>query len=270
MKIFFVTLILLSIPLKSFATPNCEVNETLNTQARKFMTANQMFRPGEEIEQEGVTTRWTLTRTAEVDGKCLLVMDMCTILRSDVFCEGQALEVLGFDGNRVRFFEDLISVPERVWVGIGVGVSMDESRTVKDFDDNFFVEFKGDMAVEAWKTIQLKLTYPGFRAEISAKNIKYVDSALYGEPDGKLQLDPTVGRSWKLKNPSWNLRRGATIEIQDVYAGQLDSDFLSYYSGSHGVVAPWGGFIIKYYDHSANNWLETGVREGVRKKLEGK
>ena len=80
-----------------------------------------------------------------------------------------------------------------------------------------------------------------------------------GEPDGKASFDPTPGRTWKVKNATFSLRRGLTHETDDVYADQLDDDFSGYFSGSVGHVGPWNAPIRAWRLESETTWHQTKV-----------
>lgn len=235
----------------AFAEPrnHCRVDSTVNAKARQFMLRNGLIKANEETENFGVRSRWTLTRAELIHGRCALLMDLCIITNGETLCEGQAYEALGYRSNgRVTFFQNLFPPPRPLRVAIG-----------NRLNSNYYVELRTPSAISAWKTILLKLPYSGLLAKISAKNVQTINDALYGEPDGKVFFDPTPGRTWKLKNPTWSLRRGLTIEILDVYPYQLDEDFLSFYSGSGGAVGPWGAYINYYYSWRSRRWVKTGV-----------
>lgn len=226
----------------------CEVTPELNEKAHAFMVRHNMIKPTEESEQPTFSSRWTLTDAKVIHGRCALVMDLCMTMDSQEYCEGHAYEVLAYIAGRVTFFERLFPPPIPLRVGIG------------NRDDNlYYVQLSGKSAISAWKTIVLKLQYSGLMAKISAKNVQDIDGRLYGEPDGKFSFDPTEGRTWKLKEATWSLRRGMTIEILDVYSYQLDEDFLGYFSGSRGEIGPWTSLIYRYYSWPKRKWIKTGI-----------
>ena len=227
----------------------CRIDPFVNAKAREFMTRNGMIRPNEESENFGVKSEWKLVRAQMAHGRCALLMDLCITMQGETHCEGQAYEALGYRPNgHVTLFENLFPPPRPLRVAIG------DHRP-----SNYYVQLSHLSAISAWKTILLKLRYSGLLAEISAKNVQTIDHTLYGEPDGKNYFDPTLGRNWKLKNATWSLRRGLTIEILDVYPFQLDGDFKSFYSGSGGKVGPWASYINRYYSWKLRRWVDTGV-----------
>lgn len=241
--------LIFSSPAFAESRNHCRVDESVNSKARQFMSRHGMIKPNEETENFGVKSTWTLVRAELIQGRCALLMDLCITMYGETHCEGQAYEALGYRrSGRVTFFQNLFPALRPLRVAIG-----------DRLDSNYYVQLKGSSAVSAWKTILFKIPYSGLMAEISAKNIQTVDGALYGEPDGKVYFDPTPGRTWKLQNATWSLRRGLTIEILDVYPFQLDEDFKSFYSGSGGKVGPWASYINRYYSWKSRRWVNTGV-----------
>jgi hypothetical protein len=246
--------------------PYCKVSPELNRAAHDFMKSHGLIRDGEETVHPTVRTVWTLTETRVIDGRCVLLMDLCTVYGGETYCEKQAVEALVLHDQKLMRFEEGIATPQALRVGIGLGITTNAAGEYVKVDSNYYVELTGASAAEAWKTIRLKLLMGGLLADISAKDVKTVGGKLTGKPDGAAPFDPTPGRKWKLKNVVWDLRRQNTTEIGDVYAGQLDSNFGAYFSGSDGGVTPWSALIIQVFDPNANVWKETGIRKALYEK----
>jgi hypothetical protein len=246
----------------------CIPNKDSNNDVREFMREHGMLGDRDGIDEfgSGSVPRWSLVDARVVEGNCFYVMQMCSESQGIVQCEsmdsgGLEIEIVASKGGVLQRFEDVVPVPP-VQVAIN-DAHIFENSGVSVLDNNYyFVEFEGKSAIQAWKTIKLKLPVSGLMADISAKNIEErSNGALYGEPDGKVNFDFTPGRKWKLKNAVWLLDRGLTAEVLDVYSRQIDESFLDYYSGSGGKIAPWSSFIMKYFDRTRNEWVPTGIKE---------
>src|SRR5262245_46633516 len=86
---------ILLVSLKTQAT-HCRITPALNQKARQFMRLNGLIQPYEEGSTEGTSTRWTLKRAQLINGQCALLMDLCLYTQNQVYCEGQAYEVLAY------------------------------------------------------------------------------------------------------------------------------------------------------------------------------
>ncbi len=267
-RIFALMVLFLS-PLGAGAADSCSVSPELGKSAVAFMKANRMILPGEEGPQFGspnIRGAWILEEAQMYGGVCLLKMVNCVLAYGDKMCTG-GYEVLGYQNGKLQLFEKSFALPPSVKVAIGMGVTTDARNRLINENSYYFVELTGASAIAAWKTIVMKILHPGLTAKISATNVRTVNGRLLGTPDGAVSFDRTPNRTWKLKDAVWNLRRGSTPEIEDVYPSQLDGDFGEYFLGSLGVVQPWNAFIILYFDPAQNVWRETGIRELAAKNL---
>lgn len=246
----------------------CRLNDSIRETARTFLFDSGVGSRSDEVEViDGIFTRWgavKAVRANDASRACLIVMN----LQMQIELEGQdpilelgdRWEVVAFSTTtkRVSLFESAIAVPPAIQFGFSFWRSEPTENGEEMPDDLFYAELAGDDALDAYKAALAGIGYSGLAADISAKNVQAgPDGATLGEPDGKLDFDPTPGRTWKLANATFDLSRGSSAEIHDVRAGQLDEDFEAFFSGSSGHVAPWNfGGVRRWRAAGDTTWTE--------------
>jgi hypothetical protein len=143
------------------------------------------------------------------------------------------IEIICFQNGKFYLFEELFEVPQQIIVAIGQWYNLNEQNQLVLPMDMYFTALSGKSAADALKVAYTRFMYSGLSAKLKGGS--------------KEIFDPTSGRKWKLVNPQFSLRRGSTLEIEDVYAGQVDGDFEGYYNGSAGSISPWSASIREIY-----------------------
>jgi hypothetical protein len=204
----------------------CEVTEGLETRARELMQTKGMIRDGEELEVGDSSFKWRLIDSmrhepTKGDKTCLLVMAVCAN-QDRTTCE--LLEVLGQRDEDVMTFEELQGSPEVEKWSMRVRIDRFNDNNV---DSGYFVELNGESAIAAIKADL-----------VNRKRVLAFSGAIVrGE---KPSFDPTPGRNWTVVNPRYDLRRGITAEVLDVYAGDFDADFEATFDGCLKEDTPQG------------------------------
>lgn len=227
---------------------DCNVQPDEETILR-FAFDHQVISKSDETDNFGVLTKWRVAKSKSAAEGCVHVLELCIEMDGQKFCEAEGPfdAVASKNGNLLKF-EDLVAVPDRLNVAFGVqsysrvdtntGMSC---RTTALPEDLYYAEITGASVLEVMKSVHGQIPYSGFWANLSATNVTTdpTTGITTGTPDGKLPFDPTAGRTWKVKEAGFSLRRGMTPEIHDVRAIHLDENFQAYFSGSGQKVAPW-------------------------------
>lgn len=214
-----------------------EVSKT----AHAFMKKSGVIQPGEEAKVSFARSFWAAEKVVRLGTQDFVVMNLKTQSKDgDTWLEpeaGNAFEVIALTTSKsgkhsYRRFEESVAVPASLKVAIGAttpdfidgpGGTTIPSKTLPT--DLYYAQLRGPSALAALKSALTHTPVAGFSADLEGK--------------GKTPFDPTVGRSWRVKNAGFDLRRGSTVEIYDVRPNQLDGDFAAYFEGSAGHVAPW-------------------------------
>jgi hypothetical protein len=184
---------------------------------------------------------------------------------------GDQYDVIAFDTktHAMKRFEDVVTIPARLHLGIGESYIYGPGGETQIATNFYYVELTGDDATSALKSVYGQIQYAGPSAAISAKNVDSSSAGLRGDPDGAVSFDPTPGRTWKLADAHYSLRRGSSAEILDVYPGQIDGDFAAYYSGSNGHVAPWNAVVRRWKLPTESTWHEVAPIDNLPPKTGG-
>ncbi len=257
--LFFISIFL---PSTLLATENCAVNSTTLESAKA--TAGLT----DELNGEFVGAKWEIVHSLMSHGQCLHILEECSLLLGEVSCQHTSTsfyEVVVSDeaGDNVQLFESAFNIPSTVRAAIGKSspfFTCDDNGCIPEEQlptDLYYAEFSGASAIEIYKAYYTGLATSGFKADISAKNIRIENNRLLGEPDGKLPFDPTPGRTWKVKNPEFSLKRGQTAEVGDINAGHFDRDFHTAFTEGDGKTAPWGSSFLRKIQLPNGDWVET-------------
>jgi hypothetical protein len=167
--------------------------------------------------------------------------------------------VFGYASNErtitIKRLKDVVVLPEKLLVGIGEDSpfqNQDGTLQPELPQQIYYVELSGESVEDAYASIIMKKPISGLFAKISKERIA-------------ASFDPTPNRSWHLEHVTYRLRRGVTIELQDVYAHQLDEDFDAYFTGSRGEIGPWSSFLRRVKINDA--WKDVLIWDKENKKL---
>lgn len=212
--------------------PNNDETEVL---AHGFMARNGMIRENEEKDRPRykISSKWKLTDRVRDQGHELLIMQIVDRVeeKEQRRFEFEVLVLIDNQGQKtIARFEDVYVLPQSVIVKIG------HAEPTSGDTSFYYVELAGPSLIAALKSAHSGYRYHGFMGTII--------------PGGKADFDPTPGRTWRVVDATFDLRRGSTGETLDIQAYQFDADFEGYFSGaipkraSSGVagvsVGPWG------------------------------
>ncbi len=240
---------------KLTAKPSDIKPKAIDTAAHDFMKKAGLIKPGEESNDGVVRSRWKVDRVIRFGDKDLAVMNLAVGFfdgQQWADSNGDAWEVVAVTkkpagGYQFARFEDAIPLPPTLRAGIGVDQRFPGEPTIRQ--QMYYVELSGKSVAEALKSVFTKTFTPGFNGYLIAGG------------GGKAAFDPTPGRTWKVKNPSFDMRRGGSAEALDVQAWFLDKDFKGYYKGSGGHVAPWSASVLKVLVDG--KWRDSLPKTGV-------
>ncbi len=209
---------------------------SISAGANAFMKQAGMIRPGEERNDAFLRTTWAADKVVRFGDKDLVVMNLNLSVSDGAnwhTSKGDTYDVIAVSktpaGYRFSRFEDAVPMPASLTVGIGEDKVLRPATEIPK--QIYYVKLTGKSVAEALKQAFTKTFLPGFSGQLIKGG------------GGKAPFDPTPGRTWQVKNPTFNLRRGSSAEILDVYAAQLDRDFKSSYEGAAGKIAPWSSSI---------------------------
>lgn len=229
----------------------CRVDPAkLEVEARAFALDKGVMKATDEVQFSGGSEfKIAVKRTTRDGDRCLAVLSACYFEAGErIDCNGSTRDVIVYEpaGEDIVFtlFEDAYEIPASLRVAIGDIVPSPNDPQMPLTDDFYYTELTGPSVVMALKSLRAVEPYSGFAADLDG--------------NGKVAFDPTPGRTWKVVEPTYSLRRGLTAEIHDVYPGQLDGDFQGYYEGSAGHVAPWSSGIRRFHD--GTDWKDAAPR----------
>jgi hypothetical protein len=244
MKILLPLLAVLSSPAALASPPDCKSRLTPATEAkvRKYMVAHGMIRPDDEsdLPEIGVQVRWSLDRLSPAPGNaCHAILFLCTFTHGERTCQ-QEFDAVGLRlgatpaEDLVVPFESLHKLPKTCVAKIGFLKELDVEKNY------YYVKLQGESVVAAAKSWILKVPYGGFSGV-----------AVQG---GKAKFDPTPGRTWRVVQATFDLRRGNTAETLSINSGHFDSADAALYwkgciQGPSGFgscqIAPWEESFIR-------------------------
>ena len=233
---------LLNFDSKLIGQSNLKVTDALSNKARLFLKEKNLIKPGEEMSEGRVVSKWGVYQAAKYDSTDLLIMSNMLSYDGSPPEPQNSFEVIAVVQSKLFLIEDVFQIPEELIVGIGEWFNIDKNNKKVLPSALYYVKLSGSSSIAFAKAMLTHLNYSGLSADITA-----------GE-GGKESFDPTPNRKWRLENIVYDLRRGNTAEIHDVYPGQLDSDFKTYYRGSAGHVAPWNAGIRRVFLN--NKWID--------------
>ena len=250
------------------ASQSCETLslDAASTLGRNFMKSAGMIQPGEEgTPSPGIKSRWRALKLRKYEDGCLIVMNAvlgATVNGSKIWEPSTSYDAIGLKKSNGVWkavpFESMVIPVSHIIAAIG---HADANPIL------YYGDFSGPSAIaiqKAWKGL---IPVCGFSSGISAK-LTTVNGQVVPKPDGAASFDPTIGRTWKLANPLFDLRRGLTPEIDDTPAGNIDEGFLIAFPGGTppGHVAPWQDCFIRRVKTSSG-WKDVAVDTSIGKAI---
>jgi hypothetical protein len=213
----------------------------MDSKARLFLKEKNLIKFGEEMTEGRVVTKWGIYETARYGSTDLLIMSNMLSYDGAPPEPQNAWEVIAYKQSKFYLIEDLFQIPDELIVGIGEWFNFDGNNKKVLPKDLYYVKLSAPSSIAFTKAMLAHLNYSGLSADITTKG-------------GKETFDPTPNRKWRLENVNYDLRRGSSPEIHDVYPAQLDGDFKTYFDGSAGHVAPWNAGIRRVFLN--NKWID--------------
>lgn len=264
LKTILTSSILICVVIPQVSLSACpEISPSFEKQSVSFAFKNKLLDKREELgfPSLGISQKFRISSIKEFSGKCLLTIKL--LRQTDENEEwAREFEVIVYNPEKKTYllFEKSFEMPKSLFIGIGsttVGTDASGSRIEILNPEMYYVELVEQRSIiDAVKSIVVGETYAGFSGFVV--------------PDKKLSFDPTATRGWRVVNPQYSLKRGATGETLDIQAGQLDSAFDTYFNG--GIrksinidgktiealqVAPWGDSTIRKFLSSGNQWIDV-------------
>ncbi len=225
---------------KFISNSDLRIDKKLNFLARAYLQKNGLIKSGEEISDHNLISKWGIVRTVKYGNINLLIMSPMLSYAGSQPEAQNSYEILVYLNNEIKLVEEVFIIPLELIVGFGEWRNVNANGDLVLPQDLYYVKLTGTSVLATVKALLTGFEYPGLSGSPTLKG-------------GKESFDPTVNRKWRLINPLYDLRRGSTPEIHDVYAGQLDEDYKSYNNGSAGYIAPWSAAVRRVYLN--NNWL---------------
>lgn len=232
---------LLNFDPKQIGKSNLSVTKDIESKARLFLKEKNLIKPDEEMAEGRVVTKWGIYETARYGSTDLLIMSNMLSYDGARPEPQNAWEVIAYKQSQFYLIEDLFQIPKELIVGIGEWFNFDGNNKKILPPDLYYVKLRAPSSIAFTKAMLAHLNYAGLSADITTKG-------------GKEAFDPTPNRTWRLDKVIYDLRRGSTAEIHDVYPAQLDDDFETYYEGSAGHVAPWNAGVRRVFLN--NKWID--------------
>ena len=233
---------------KKIDTSSLRITQNLNDAARAFLQKNNLIKPGEESSDGSIVTKWAIVRVVKYGNIDLLIMNPMLSYRGTPPEPQDRFEVIALIKNTFHLIEEVVSIPSELVVGIGEWVNFDSSGNAVLPSSLYYTKLRSPDNVAFVKAMLTRLHYAGFSAGLTLTG-------------GKESFDPTPARKWRVINAKYDLRRGSTVEIEDVYPGQLDQDFDGYYKGCVGKVAPWAAAVRRVYLN--DKWIDLVTKPVV-------
>lgn len=193
-----------------------------------------MIAPDEERVGLFLTQKWTVVRIIDHKEASVVLLNLQASVQgkfsgNDVSSWQMIAAKADSKGAPVFMkFEDAFPVPS----SLKLAIENQPPRTDR-LGSYYYMEATGSSALDAMKSIYSGQPIQGFSAELPKK------------ASGKLAFDPTPDRSWAVENARYNVRRGLSIEIQDVFPSLLDKDYEGTAKGAAYRVAPWAAAAIR-------------------------
>ncbi|KAL7751588.1 hypothetical protein RI367_003052 [Sorochytrium milnesiophthora] len=208
----------------------CDGVDTFTASLRTYVAANKGVvrmpaASSDPLKKDDIQV--TLYRPYS-DGKSLVAYKGCSFTRAteqdpwtQTHCQGE-FDVAGFDTASGQFqpFESVISVPDQLQIAAGFAKAQPDEHF-------FYASLEGQQAVNAAKSVLTGIRVCGFKAHLPEV------------PTGKADFDPTPGRTWAVIKPEFAIVRSMGVEISDVTAEQLDSDYQGYASNARYYALSW-------------------------------
>lgn len=202
--------------------------------AHAFLEKNGMIKEGEEHKGLLLSQKWTVVRIVEHAEASVVLMNLQNSIKGE-FVENDAsgwqMIAMTLDSQgepTFAKFEDAFKVPS----SLKLAIENQPPRSDR-LNSYYYMEATGSSALNAMKSIYAGQPILGFAADLPKKAAP------------KLEFDPTPGRTWSVANATYDLRRGLSVEIQDVFPELIDKDYAAAAQGSGFRVAPWAAASIR-------------------------
>lgn len=183
----------------------------------------------------GIETKWELRQIQhDSTGDSFLIMRLVQYIDGAEVAFSREFDVLAMSQGQLRAFEEIVPIPDQLPVRIG-----SEDTPVPSPPDNsnyYYATLKDrNSVIAALKSLKTGIRYHGFSGIVIS---------------GASNIDPTPGRTWRVVDAEFSLRRGSTAEALDIIPGHFDDNFQAAWNGGvrtmsslgiEGVsVAPYG------------------------------
>lgn len=169
----------------------------------------------------GISSRWDAVGARSYEGTKLVIFRQLEIANGVVSKHSDEFDVLALVDGKLLKFERAFQIPRSV-------VARISHAKESEIDSSSYVVELADVpsVSDALKSMCAGIKYYGFSGVVVA--------------GGKASYDPTPGRTWRVLDPRFNLRRGSSHETGDIQAYHWDEHFEAYFNGAVHMAASTG------------------------------